>query len=317
MTRSDESLITAELQALIGVDGPPTEALLTPQLVDRLRETFQEDQPRWLGRTAPPYALAAFGADLPLPETPAAAIGLLTGDDWTLYRSLQVGERLRVVGRLVSVHERFGSRFGHTLVLRTGWTFTDESGATVAEAGRTTNRYAPPDGDAGRPPRDGERPPDAAEPPGQPEATTADPPFAPLSPGEQPAEGDLLPPLVLRPVIGQIVRYCGLTWNFVPFFFDAEEARRAGLPGTIVPGPFKLALLTRYLGLWAGEAGEVRSVRAAYRRPDRTGRPLTLRGAVTGGADDGIRRLVECELGIETETGARSVAGSGVIELVR
>jgi hypothetical protein len=130
---SDESLITPELEQIIGQDGPATEVAVTPELVRRILETMQDDDPRWAGEVTPPYVLMAFGADLPLPETPRSPLGLVTGDEWTLVRPIRVGERLRVSGRLASVNERFGSRFGHNLVLRTTSTFVDEQSEVVAD----------------------------------------------------------------------------------------------------------------------------------------------------------------------------------------
>jgi acyl dehydratase len=312
VTYSDESLITPELEQIVGRDGPVREATVTDEVVRRVLETMQDDDPRWTGDATPPYVLMAFGADLPLPETPRSPLGLVSGDEWTLHRPIRVGERLTSVGRLVSVHERFGSRFGHNLVLRTTWTFTDAAGALVAEVGRSMIRYAPPDDER---PGTGDRGPEgsplAAVPPNAEDTvaphSAAGTQHAPLS------EGELLPPVVVRPSLAQVVRYCGLTWNFVPFFFDPEEARRGGLPGTIVPGPLKLAMLTRYLTAWAGPGGAVHAVRCAHRRPDPTGQPFTIRGLVTRVVEEHGVRLIDCEVWTENQAGERSVAGSATI----
>lgn len=313
----DASLITPELQELVGRDSPPHEAAVTPELVRRVLEVVQDDDPRWMGATAPPYVLMAFGADLPLPDSPPASVPLVTGDDWTLYRPLRVGERLQIVGRLASVHERFGSRFGHSLVLRTTWTFADAAGAVVAEVGRGMIRYRPPDQgttegvqEAG----EGQAGADLRVQP-VPSDPGGGPPPVPSPQRLTATEGEALPPAVFRPTLGQVVRYCGLTWNFVPFFFDRDEARRAGLPGTIVPGPLKLAQITRYLATWAGTEGGVRTVRVAYRRPDLTGRPFTVRAVVSRVEARDSGRLVECELWTETATGDRSVMGSALVAL--
>jgi acyl dehydratase len=121
--------------------------------------------------------------------------------------------------------------------------------------------------------------------------------------------------MVVRPTLGQVIRYCGLTWNFVPFFYDPEEARRGGLPGPIVPGPFKLAQLTRYLGVIAGADGQVHAVRCAHRRPDLVGQPLVIRGIVGGVSMAGGRRAFDCEVWAENPHGERSVAGFGTISV--
>ncbi len=294
---TEESPITPELLALVGRETPPREVAVTPETVRRVRETLADPSPQ--GDTAPPYVLLAFETAIPAPDLPAAPESLVTGDEWTLHRPLRVGERLRMSGRLVAAHERFGGRFGHVLVLRAAWTLTDAAGAPVAEMGQSMIRYrtpaAPPDGGTSPVPE-----------PAADGAASEPWPAAPVAPTL--VEGAPLPPAVLRPTLDQVVRYCGLTWNFVPIFYDPAAARRAGLPGTIVPGPLKLALLTRYLLALAGPGGSVRAVRCVHRRPDRTGDPLTVRGVVTRVVAEGERRLVECELWTETLTGERSVS---------
>ena len=55
-------------------------------------------------------------------------------------------------------------------------------------------------------------------------------------------EGDELPVLHLQPSLGMIIRHCALQWTFPAFFYDPEAAKAAGMPGTIIPGPFKVGL---------------------------------------------------------------------------
>lgn len=303
-----QSLLTDELSALVGVDGAPYQVAVDELVLRRVLETMAEDNQRWRGDLTPPYILMAFEKTLPLPETPEAPESLVTGDEWALVRPVRLGEPISVTGRLASATERFGSRFGHTLNLRTTWTFTDVDGAVVAEVGRGTIRYRPPQGPGvgGRGSGIGV---DLAT--DEPLRSVPHPPTPDPRPPR--SEGDALPETVIRPGIGQVVRYAALTWNFVPFFFDAEAARRAGLPGTIVPGPLKLALLTQYLDWVAGPDGAVRSVRCAHRRPDPTGRPLTIRGVVSRAEDGAEGRTLDCEVWMENERGERSVVSSATI----
>ncbi len=321
MEHDDESLITPELEAQTGRATPPREITITPEIVQRVLETVEDDDPRWRGAIAPPYVLLAFERNVPVAVPASVPASLVTGDEWTLQRLLRVGERLSYTGRLDSAYERFGSRFGHTLVLRLVWTFVDADDIPVAEVARGMIHYRPPSaaGDGGWGSGVGtNQPPAGLDPhgsfaPEQPgSSSTGGPSRRPSTPAPQPrlAEGEPLPPLVLRPTLAQVVRYCGLTWNFTPIFFDPEEARRAGLPGTIVPGPLKLALLTRYLAWLGGPDAIVRSVRAAHRRPDLTGTPITLRGTVSRIAEEDGARVVECEVWIENAAGERSAIGS-------
>ena len=127
-------------------------------------------------------------------------------------------------------------------------------------------------------------------------------------------EGDELPPLELRPGLGMVIRYCALNWNFPPFFYDAEAARAVGMPGTIVPGPLKLGLLYRAVDEWLGDAGFVRHVRAAHRRPDLTDRPLVVTGRIARLYEDSGARRADLELAIVNEDGQPSVRGFAVVE---
>lgn len=297
----DESLITAQLMELVGQEGPAREILLTPELVGRVEETVRGSAfPFVDGQDAPPYFLLAFETPVSIPETPDAPASLLTGDEWTLHRPARVGERLTVRGRLAAVTERFGSRFGHMLNTYSAWTISDTQGQPVAEIGRSMIRYRPPEGGVPAEPDD----PALArsEPPREQESGRAD-----LS------EGSPLPSAVIRPTLAQVVRYCALTWNFLGFFFDPEEARRMGLPGPIVPGPFKMALIVERLAQLAGPDGRVVHARCAWRRPDRTGWPFTVRGMVTHVEAEGRGRQVSCDVWTETAEGARSVAGAATL----
>lgn len=127
-------------------------------------------------------------------------------------------------------------------------------------------------------------------------------------------EGDELPPLSLRPDLTQAVRYSALGWNFTPMFYDAEAARAQGMPGTLVPGPLKLGLLYRAVEEWLGEAGYVRQVRAAHRRPDITGHPIVVTGKVARVYEEGGSRRADLEMAIVNDEGQPSVRGFATVE---
>lgn len=128
-------------------------------------------------------------------------------------------------------------------------------------------------------------------------------------------EGDALPPLVKQPDTVQVVKWSGATWTFVPFFYDADLARRRGLPGSLIPGPMKLAIFHLLLGRWMGPGGQIRSIRVSYRRPDTHDLPITARGVVTRVAREDGQTLVDLELWIENARGERTVGGAATVEL--
>lgn len=128
------------------------------------------------------------------------------------------------------------------------------------------------------------------------------------------AEGDELPPLLLKPDLAQVIRFCGLIWAFPPFFFDPEAAHAVGMPGTIVPGPLKVGLIYRAVESWLGGAGFIRQVRAAHRRPDLTAHPLTVAGRVARVYEEDGARRADLEMAIINEDGQPSVRGFAVVE---
>jgi acyl dehydratase len=127
-------------------------------------------------------------------------------------------------------------------------------------------------------------------------------------------EGDELPILHLQPTLGQVIRYCGMAWAFMPFFYDVEAAKAGGMPGTLVPGPLKLGLLCRAVDEWLGGAGWVRHVRAAHRRPDITGLPIAITGRVARVCDEGGKQRADLELVVVNQEGQPSVRGFAVVE---
>ncbi len=127
-------------------------------------------------------------------------------------------------------------------------------------------------------------------------------------------EGDAITPLQLTPDLRQVIRFCGMTWNFPAFFYDIEAARAQGMPGTLVPGPLKLGLIYRAVAEWLGDAGFVRHVRAAHRRPDITNRPMTILGQIARVYEEAGRRRADIDVTIQNEQGEPSVRGFAVVE---
>ncbi len=127
-------------------------------------------------------------------------------------------------------------------------------------------------------------------------------------------EGVELPPLEIRPTLGMAVRYCAANWVFPEFFFDPQAAKAMGMPGTIVPGPLKLGLMYRAIAEWLGDAGYIRQVRAAHRRPDPTNRPIVIAGRVARVYEEDGRRRADLEMAIINEEGQPSVRGFAIVE---
>lgn len=129
------------------------------------------------------------------------------------------------------------------------------------------------------------------------------------------SEGQELPPLEITPGLPQVLRYCALGWAFPAIFYDEDAAKAQGMPGKLVPGPLKAGLLYRYVDGWLGDAGWVRHVRAAHRRPDTQGHTLTLTGTVARLYEEAGKQRADLELVIVNDRGEPSVRGFATVEL--
>lgn len=126
-------------------------------------------------------------------------------------------------------------------------------------------------------------------------------------------EGDLLAPAEIVPSADQVGPYVSASADAAKFISD-EAAIAEGLPGRIVPGVLKVGILYGHVARWLGDAGWVVAVRAAHRRPDLQGRPVTVVGSVARVYDDGGKRRADLELQIINQEGQPSVRGFATVE---
>lgn len=126
---------------------------------------------------------------------------------------------------------------------------------------------------------------------------------------------EMLPEVEKLPTEDLAVDFFGRDNPTNPAFSDAEAGRRMGVGGALVPGNLKLSWLVQFLSEWAGPDGQVVGLRAAFRRPDVAGRPLTLTGRVVDlRRDDDGRNLVELEV-VTLAQGEPSVRANAQVAL--
>ncbi len=103
--------------------------------------------------------------------------------------------------------------------------------------------------------------------------------------------------------------------DFDPIHYDREYAVRQKLPGVIVNGRLKLALLARLVAGIAGPRGTVRRLSARHGGMDAVGEELTARALVKRILGDGVDRVAELEIWIENPRGERTAVGSATLSL--
>ena len=148
MTQEEEqSLITDEHRALIGVRSVPFTVTVSGTDARRMRDVLGDSDPRWADETgmAPPYLLAMIGGGgSRRPDSVRILPGaLLTQQEWKFSRPFRVGETLTGYNQLVDVRERLGGRYGHSVLVTNGTDYFDTDGNHVASAMMTVTQFDP------------------------------------------------------------------------------------------------------------------------------------------------------------------------------
>lgn len=125
-----------------------------------------------------------------------------------------------------------------------------------------------------------------------------------------------LPPVEKTPTEDLAVEFFGRDNPTNPAFADAAAGRRMGIGGALVPGNLKLAWMVQFVSDWAGAEGQMRGLRAVFRRPDVAGRPIVLAGRVVDTREEEGRGLVELEV-VTLAEGQPSVRSNVQVELPR
>jgi acyl dehydratase len=125
---------------------------------------------------------------------------------------------------------------------------------------------------------------------------------------------DEVEPIERTPTEDHAIDFWGRDNPTNPAFRDAEVGRRQGFGGALVPGMLKIAWLTQFVSEWAGPDSSVRSIRAAFRRPDIAGRPLTLAGRVVDKREEDGKKVVELEV-VTLAEGQPSVRANVQVEV--
>ena len=124
-----------------------------------------------------------------------------------------------------------------------------------------------------------------------------------------------IPPLTVGPVtVRYLAMFATATAEYVDFHYDADYARSVGLPGPIIQGLYKTALIGQMLAKWGGYEGAMRSLDVQHRGMDLAGSVLTAGGCVETqtGRQDGD--LVSCRVWVENQDGVVTTEGSAVVQ---
>ncbi len=123
-----------------------------------------------------------------------------------------------------------------------------------------------------------------------------------------------IPTVVRGPMsMTTIVKFAGASGDFAPIHHDVEVAKGKGLPGAVIMGPLKFAMLEKLIIDWAGP-DVLRELDTRLTGMDLVdGSFLIAKGIVTQKYVSG-GNYAECEVWVENQsTGIKTVTGKAIV----
>jgi acyl dehydratase len=121
--------------------------------------------------------------------------------------------------------------------------------------------------------------------------------------------------LKIVPSTQQLVQWAAGSGDFYQIHYDVEFARSTGLPGIIVHGALKHALLGRMLHEWVGHGGKIKKWSVSYRGMDYPGQEMTCKGVVTAMRQEGGENLVDLDIWTANPEGQKTTPGTATVAL--
>ena len=141
----EQSLLTDEHRAMIGVPGEPATVVVREEDARRMRDVLGDTDPRWADGTgmAPPYVIAHFGGRGNRGGPTILPGGILTQQEWKFSRPFKIGEELTAYTSVVDVRDRLGGRYGYSVLVTNSTDYYDAAGEWVAATLMTITQFDP------------------------------------------------------------------------------------------------------------------------------------------------------------------------------
>lgn len=226
-----------------------------------------------------------FGLTLPLP---AAWLTVATGDEFDFLAPVRPGMTLVCHERLVDAYEKQGSS-GRLLFYTVEKTFSNAEGDSLLRrkifCAAREHRPAPGSTSGAIT----ERVP-ATLPGGMHEYTVG--------------------PVTVR----YLAMFATATAEYVDIHYDADYARSVGLPGPIVQGLYKTAIIGQMLKNHAGDGTALRQLSVQHRGMDTAGSVLSAGGRVVSVQTSGPTWNTDCEVWVRNQDGAVTTVGTARVQ---
>ena len=121
--------------------------------------------------------------------------------------------------------------------------------------------------------------------------------------------------LKVVPSTQQLVQWAAGSGDFYQIHYDVDFAKSTGLPGLIVHGALKHALLGRMLHEWVGYGGRIKKWGVSYRGMDYPGQEMICTGVVTAKRQEDGENLVDLEIWTANPEGQKTTPGTATVVL--
>jgi len=112
-----------------------------------------------------------------------------------------------------------------------------------------------------------------------------------------------------------LMKYSAATWNFYLLHVEKEFAQNKGFKDVNVHGPLFGALLATMMTQWAGDPGGLKKLAYSARAMGFPGDTLAAKGTVVKIYQEAGENLVDCEVWVENQDGAKLVPGTATVAL--
>jgi acyl dehydratase len=129
--------------------------------------------------------------------------------------------------------------------------------------------------------------------------------------------GDALPTFVRETGLQNWNRYAAVNYEFVPIHMDDEAGRAAGYPSAFGMGNLQWSYLHNLLRNWLADEGKITRLSLQFRSANTKGQTLTAGGVVTAVQEEESRRVLELDVWVDNQDGARMAPGAATVVVYR
>jgi acyl dehydratase len=237
-------------------------------------------------------------------DTLGMTVGIIQALDVENYKALEIGDRISVSQRLVSVSPRKKTRLGEGHFWTLDRLYRNQHGELIMRERMTAFGYGEQKAPAATTPATSGGWSAAVEETIQGQRTGYKPPALRDRLWEDVNEGEELPPMFMPITVTRLVYLASATRDFSPQHSDREYAQqRSKTKDIFLNTPANMGLFSRFMTDWGGPKSTVRRMSFAMRGNVCAGDEMTITGKVTKKHIENGEHRVDLEIVISTQEG--------------